>query len=89
MLEKAVQSLKDFWHSLPHQAQAGLVLFVSSAATALGDAAVTSGGQFWHWAALKSTLGAAVGAGIVAVRAFYLRPGAGPKAAVSASEPTA
>lgn len=77
MFDKQIQPVKNLWHSLPHQAQACLILFGSTVTTALGDAAVAAGGGFWHWAALKHTLGAAVGAGIVAVRAFYLRPGPG------------
>jgi hypothetical protein len=83
------RSAKALWHDLPHQVQAVLILFGSTVTTAIGDAAATAGTGFWHWAALKHTLGAAVGAGIVAVRAFYLRPGPGIKAArfVEISEP--
>jgi hypothetical protein len=74
-MNKAIESLKSFWGSLPHQVQAAVVVFVSAAATYAGTA--FSNGSCWQWVCIKHGLGASAGAGLIALRAFYMRPGPG------------
>ncbi len=77
MLEKLVpQALKDFWHGLPPQVQAGIVIVAAATASSLGKA-ITDPASCWQWSCWRHYLGAAVGAGIIAGKAFYMRPGPG------------
>ena len=68
-----------FWHSLDPKVQAGIVVVSAAAASSLGKA-ITDPASCWQWGCVKHYLGAAVGAGIIAGKAFYMRPGAGPEA---------
>jgi hypothetical protein len=74
--KKAVQPAVDFWHSLPHQLQATIIVFASAAGPVIW--------KWWsdpqacmQWACLKHTITAAINAGGVALAAFYMRPGRG------------
>lgn len=75
-MNKAIEWAKRFWRGLPHQAQAAVVVFASAAATYAGTA-FTSPTSCWQWACIKHGLGASAGAGLIALRAFYMRPGPG------------
>jgi hypothetical protein len=75
-MNKAIESLKSFWGSLPHQAQPAVVVFASAAATYAGTA-FSNPASCWQWACIKHGLGASAGAGLIALRAFYMRPGPG------------
>jgi hypothetical protein len=68
-------SCRNFWYSLPHQVQAGMVLFATAAVTTLGQS-IADG--CWGWTCLKHAVGPAIAAGVIAVRTFYMRPGPGP-----------
>jgi hypothetical protein len=76
------------WHSLSPAWQATVVVAVSAAGTFLGDQAgrylLDPSSACWTWPCLRHLLVAAVGAGVVAGKAFYMRPGPGPKAAAPA-----
>ncbi len=74
-MNKVIAWVKNFWHGLPHQAQAAVVVFASAAATYAGT--VFSNGACWTLVCIKHGLGASVGAGLIALRAFYMRPGPG------------
>jgi hypothetical protein len=67
----------SIWRRFPPYVQAGIVVFASTAASFLGDR-LWDGASCWTWACLKHTVGAACGAGFVALKAFYARPGKGP-----------
>jgi hypothetical protein len=75
-MNKAIEWAKGVWSSLPHQVQAGAVVFASAAATFAGTA-FSNPGSCWTLVCIKHALGASVGAGLVALRAFYMRPGPG------------
>jgi hypothetical protein len=75
-MKKAIEWAKDFWGSLPQKVQAGVVVFASAAATFAGTA-FSNPGSCWTLICIKHALGASVGAGLVALRAFYMRPGPG------------
>jgi hypothetical protein len=77
MFQKAFQFAKDFWHSLPQWIQAGAVVFAAAAGASLGKLLSDPSVSCWQPACLKHYLGAAIGAGLVALRAFYMRPGPG------------
>ena len=79
LIADAQAEILAFWRSLPHQLQAMIVVFASAAATFLGGW-LWDGPSCWTWFCLKHTLGAACGAGYIAVHAFYMRPGPGPHA---------
>ncbi len=68
--------LKALWASLPHPVQAGITLFVSMALTTLSKELeqLLSGNEAFTWLALRHDIAAAVMAGAVAVRAFYMLP---------------
>ncbi len=74
-MNNAIAWLTSFWKSLPHQAQAAAVIFASGAATYAGM--LFSNGSCWTLVCIKHGLGASVGAGLIALRAFYMRPGPG------------
>lgn len=71
-----MNKLKAFWYSLPHQVQAAVVVFVAAASSAFG-ASFMDASSCSNLVCVKHELGAAFGAGIVALRAFYMRPGPG------------
>jgi hypothetical protein len=68
--------LKAFWASLPHQVQAAVVAFATAAGTVLGEElqALASGQQSFTVATVKHDLLAALAAGLLALRAFYMFP---------------
>lgn len=72
-----IAQVKTFWHELPHQAQAAIVVFAAAAVASLGTYFSDPATACWQWACLKHELGASLGAGVVALRAFYMRPGPG------------
>lgn len=74
MLNKAVQLFRNLWSSLPHPVQAGVVLFATAAGTSLGKVLTDPASACWTWACIKQYIGIAIGAGIVAVKAFYMLP---------------
>lgn len=74
------QAAKNFWHSLPHQVQAAVVVFTAAGSASLGKILSDPSTACWQSGCVKHYLGAAVGAGLIALRAFYMRPGPGPHA---------
>jgi hypothetical protein len=75
-MNKAIEWAKSFWGGLPHQVQAGAVVFASAAATYAGTAFYNPSSCL-QWVCIKHALGASAGAGLVALRAFYMKPGPG------------
>lgn len=75
-MNKAFEWAKSVWRTLPHWVQGGAVVFASGAATFAGTA-FSNPGSCWTLVCIKHALGASVGAGLVALRAFYMRPGPG------------
>lgn len=75
-MNKLIQSLKAFWASLPHQVQAGVVIFASAAGTVLGKElqGLSFGSPSFTWLCLRHDFGAASVAGFIALRAFYMFP---------------
>jgi len=75
-MNKLLQQAKAFWASLPHQVQAGVVIFASAAGTTLGKEiqALLSGTPCFTWLCLYHDLAAAGAAGFIALRAFYMFP---------------
>jgi len=80
-----VEKVKKLWHSLPPKVQATIVFGASAAGTFLGQKLsqwlLDPAAACWHWSCLRHTLAAALAAGIVAGRAFFMRPGPGPAGA--------
>lgn len=80
-----IAKTKDLWHLLPSRLQATIVVGASVAGTFLGQKAsqylFDPGAACWTWGCTRHTLIAAGAAGFVAARAFYMRPGPGPKGA--------
>jgi hypothetical protein len=80
-----MNKLKAFWYSLPPKVQATVVLFATTAGTffahTISESLLNPGGACWTWVCLRHTLTAAVLAGFVAAKTFYMRPGPGPNAA--------
>jgi hypothetical protein len=70
--------LKALWASLPHQVQAGFILFGTVALTTLGKElqALIFGTESFSRSTLQHDVGFAVAAGFIAVRAFYMVPSA-------------
>lgn len=68
-----IQRLKNFWASLPHAAQAGLVTFASAAGATITHA-IEEGRVPNTWADCKHLIGTAIVAGLIALRAFYMLP---------------
>ncbi|MGB6383580.1 MAG: hypothetical protein WBF25_00015 [Terriglobales bacterium] len=79
-----IPKVKALWHSLPPKAQATIVILASTAGTFLGQTAsqyfLEPSAACWQWHCLRHTLSAAILAGLVAAKAFYMRPGPGPQA---------
>jgi hypothetical protein len=75
-MNKLIQRAKAFWASLPHQVQAGVVIFSTSAGTVLGKEMQgwAFGSPSFTWLCLRHDLGAASVAGFIALRAFYMFP---------------
>jgi hypothetical protein len=75
-LKSAWAGLQELWASLPHPVQAGIVMFTTAAGTTLGKElqALWAGNEAFTWLALKHDIGAAVAAGFIALRAFYMLP---------------
>jgi hypothetical protein len=76
-MNKATEWAKSVWHGLPHQAQAAIVVFASAAATFAGKTFFDPA-SCWSLVCIKHSIGACAGAGLIALRAFYMRPGKGP-----------
>ncbi len=74
MLKKSLQAIKDFWGALPHPVQAAVVTFAAAAAASIGEAFSNPANVCRQWTCLRHDLGAAIGAGIVALRVFYMVP---------------
>ena len=87
-MKNLIQRAKDFWHSLPPKVQATIVIGASAAGTFLGQTAsqylLDPSAACWQWHCLRHTLSAAGLAGIVAAKAFYMRPGPGAPKAIDA-----
>lgn len=71
-----MNKLKAFWASLPHQVQAGVILFGTVAGTTLAKEvqAQIAGTLSFSVSSLEHDLGMAITAGFIAVRAFYCIP---------------
>jgi hypothetical protein len=79
LIEKAKAfwaSAKALWASLPHQAQAAIILFGTAAGTTLAKElqARIMGTLSFSVSSLEHDLGMAITAGFIAVRAFYCLP---------------
>jgi hypothetical protein len=70
---------RALWHSLPPKAQGAAVIFAAGAGASLGKL-LSDPTPCWQKGCLQHYAGAAIGAGVVALRAFYMRPGPGPHA---------
>jgi hypothetical protein len=73
-VKKVISLVRNLWASLPHGVQAGVVLFVSAAGASLGKILTDPASACWTWVCIKQYVGVAIGAGAVAVRAFYMLP---------------
>ena len=73
-MNKLISFFRNLWVSLPHGVQAGVVLFVSAAGASLGKILTDPASACWTWVCIKQYVGVAIGAGVVAVRAFYMLP---------------
>jgi hypothetical protein len=71
-----LQKLHDYWNRLPHQVQAGITIFATMAATTLAKElqGYLSGNQAFTWLTLRHDIAAAVTAGLLALKAFYMIP---------------
>ena len=78
-MSKLVAALKRFWSSLPHQVQAGIIVFASMSLTTLSKELdqLLSGNDAFTWLALRHDISAALVAGAVALKAFYMFPNRG------------
>jgi hypothetical protein len=67
---------KAMWASLPHEVQAGAIVFVTAASTTLGKElqALIFGTAHFTRSSLQHDIGAACVAGALAARAFYMLP---------------
>jgi hypothetical protein len=83
LIQWAVGQIKDsrtsaklLWASLPHQVQAGAVVFASVAGTTLAKElqALTFGNPHFTWITLRHDIAGAGVAGMIALRAFYMFP---------------
>jgi hypothetical protein len=76
LIQRAIAQSKLFWASLPHQVQAGAVVFATAAGTTLGKEvqALIFGTAHFTRSSLQHDIGAACVAGILAARAFYMFP---------------
>lgn len=75
-MSKLIAAIKRFWSSLPHQAQALILLFATAAGTTLGKELqeLWLGNEAFTWLMFKHDIVVAVFAGIAAVRIFYMMP---------------
>ena len=75
-MKNLIAQAKAFWASLPHQVQAGIILFGTAAGTTLGKElqAYFFGTAHFTRSSLQHDIGAALVAGFFAVRAFYMLP---------------
>lgn len=82
-MNKLIQQAKEFWSSLPHEAQAAIVVFVAAAGASIGRTFSDPATACWQWMCLKHYIGGALVSGVVALRAFYMFPNRAPSAALS------
>jgi hypothetical protein len=75
-MNKLIARAKAFWASLPHEVQAGVVMFATAAGTTLGKElqALWFGTGSFTWITLRHDIGMAITAGVIAVRCFYMLP---------------
>lgn len=75
-MSKLIAAIKRFWSSLPHPAQALILLFITTAGTTLGKELqeLFLGNEAFTWSVLKHDLIVAIFAGAAVVRAFYMLP---------------
>ncbi len=76
-MNNAIAWAKKFWGGLPVHIQAGIVVISAAAASSLGKALSDQASPCLQWVCLKHYIGIAVGSGIIAGRAFFMRPGPG------------
>jgi hypothetical protein len=87
VLQPFIDEAKRLWHKLEPKYQAGIVFITAASVTALGKTLAATFLDADHpclqWGCIRhavgSSIGAAVTAGLVAGRAFFMRPGPGPK----------
>lgn len=80
MFAKLFAKLQALWNRLPHKVQAAIVVGASAGLTTLSKELdqLLSGNDAFTWLALRHDVAAAVMAGVVALKAFYMIPaGAG------------
>lgn len=75
-MNKLFTTLKQFWGTLPHEVQAGILLFTTSAGTVLTRefSELAMGQQAFTWLTLRHDIAGAIFAGFIAVRALYMLP---------------
>jgi len=75
-MNKMIARAKALWASLPHQVQAGVVLFTTVAGTTLAKElqAYLFGTLSFSVSSLRHDFGAACVAGFLATKAFYMLP---------------
>lgn len=76
-MNQAIAWVKDFWHGLPQPVQCAGVIFAAGAGASLGKTLFEPATFSFQWSFLQHQIGTAVGAGVVALRVFYMRPGPG------------
>ena len=73
-MNRIIARLRAAWNSLPSGVQATLMMAAAAAGTSLGKALFDSDAACWQWHCLRHDLGAAIVAGFMAGRAFYMLP---------------
>ena len=89
-MSKLIAALRRFWSSLPHPAQALILLFATTAGTTLGKELqeLFLGNEAFTWSVLKHDLVVAVFAGVAVVKAFYMLPNGASRASLPPGQAT-
>lgn len=89
-MSKLIAALRRFWSSLPHPAQALILLFATTAGTTLGKELqeLFLGNEAFTWSVLKHDLVVAVFAGVAVVKAFYMLPNGASKPSLPPAQAT-
>lgn len=77
-LQAIRQAIRYLWHSLPVKVQGGIVVAAAAAASSIGEV-LTNPSACLQPGCLRRYVAVAAGAGVVAGRAFFMRPGPGPR----------
>lgn len=80
-----IEWARDLWHEIPKEYQGAIVSIgsatISAAGKTLGDALFGGDHPCFQWACIHHTIGSSIGAGLgagyMAYKAFFWRPGRG------------